>query len=268
MIAERQPRMTGHLATEQRTLDDALRLFASQSAHARAVIRRIDAVAPLPRGATMLDIGCAQAAFAITAAQMGYNAIGVDPWEGARAVAQVLAREKGVTITVKDGLAEALPLTNNSVDLAYANSVIEHVDDAAAVFREVYRVLKPGGVFWFLTASSMCPRQCEIRGFPVFGWYPDALKRRIMSWATEHRPHLVGHTTKPAYHWFTPWKAHRMLKAAGFSTVYDRWYLRRGDEGGRLYRAGLNVVRSSTVTKLIADVIIPTVSYAAIKAEA
>jgi len=171
----------------------------------------------------------------------------------------------GVDITVLDGIAENLPFESEQFDIVHASSVIEHVLDAEAAFKEAYRVLKAGGVFWFSSASSMCPCQDEIRGFPCFGWYPDRLKRRIMEWAKTKRPHLVGHTETPAINWFTPWKARRMLRKAGFRAVYDRWDLRLPAEGGKAYRLALRFVRLCAVTKIFADIVIPSCSYAAIK---
>jgi ubiquinone/menaquinone biosynthesis C-methylase UbiE len=189
----------------------------------------------------------------------------VEPWGEAREIARRIADREAVQIELHDGTAERLPLDSNSVDLLRANSVIEHVEDAAAAFAEAYRVLKPGGVFWFSTASSMCPRQGEIRGFPFFGWYPGALKLRIMRWASEKRPELIGHTTFPAIHWFTPWKARRMLRSAGFTAIYDRWDIRQPSEGGAIYRALLGVIRRSAFTKILADIAVPDCSYAAVK---
>jgi SAM-dependent methyltransferase len=47
----------------------------------------------------------------------------------------------------------ALPLASDSVDVVMARSVMEHVTDPLAVYSEVRRVLKPGGLFVFLTAN-------------------------------------------------------------------------------------------------------------------
>ncbi|MGZ5256082.1 MAG: class I SAM-dependent methyltransferase [Vulcanimicrobiaceae bacterium] len=189
----------------------------------------------------------------------------MEPWAQARATAAEVAKRTGVQVAILDGSAESLPLESDTYDIVHANAVIEHVADAQAAFREAARVLKRGGIFWFSTASSVCPRQSEIRKFPAFGWYPDPLKQRIMRWATTARPELIRHTTRPAIHWFTPWKARRMLKEAGFSRVYDRWDLRLADEGGTLYRVLLRVIRAHFLTKLAADVLVPDCSYAAIK---
>jgi SAM-dependent methyltransferase len=44
-------------------------------------------------------------------------------------------------------------IAGNSVDLAFSRSVMEHVPDGEAAFREIARVLKPGGRYIFLTPS-------------------------------------------------------------------------------------------------------------------
>jgi SAM-dependent methyltransferase len=48
-------------------------------------------------------------------------------------------------IEYRRGLAEALPIEDATADLVISNGVIDLVPDKAAVFREAWRVLKPGG---------------------------------------------------------------------------------------------------------------------------
>lgn len=48
----------------------------------------------------------------------------------------------------------AMPeIADSSIDVAYSRSVMEHVDEPAKAFREIHRVLRPGGVYIFLTPS-------------------------------------------------------------------------------------------------------------------
>ena len=53
---------------------------------------------------------------------------------------------------LKSDLA-GIPLPSDSVDMVMSRSVMEHVTDPAGVYGEIFRVLKPGGHFIFLTAN-------------------------------------------------------------------------------------------------------------------
>lgn len=47
----------------------------------------------------------------------------------------------------------AIPLPDACVDLVMSRSVFEHLDDPQAVYRELARIVKPGGAVIFLTAN-------------------------------------------------------------------------------------------------------------------
>jgi ubiquinone/menaquinone biosynthesis C-methylase UbiE len=134
-----------------------------------------------------------------------------------------------------DAYAEKLPFEDNSFRYLHAISLLEHVDDPKQVLREAYRVLEPGGGIYFKTGGVLNPlRQGEIDGFPLFPWYPRPLQRRIMYWARDHRPHLVGHTPRPAIHFFRHREVRRCLREIGYRTVVDRWSMhsRSGEHSG------------------------------------
>jgi SAM-dependent methyltransferase len=52
------------------------------------------------------------------------------------------------------GGGEKLPLADASFDVVFADNVLEHLPDPESVFREVRRVLKPGGVFLAKTPNK------------------------------------------------------------------------------------------------------------------
>lgn len=252
-------------AAEQRTVEEIIADLPQKVEYAKVKFRRMHRVADFPEGATVLDIGAAQGMFVVACEKLGYRGFGIEPWDEARNNAARLSEHLAMPVNVVSGFAEDIPFDDDTFDVVHANSVIEHVANLDNSLSEIFRVLKPGGVFWFNSASALCPIQNEISGFPLFGWYPNSLKIRIMNWAKDHRPELVGYTRAPAVHWFTPRKARRLLKSHGFSKVFDRWDLRRESEGGTIYKYLLRFIRRSIVAKTIADVMVPGCSFAAIK---
>ena len=107
------------------------------------------AIAGLRPGETVLDLGSGAGFDAFLAArQLGTEGrvIGVDftpaMLEKARANAQDLEL---TNVEFIEGDIEALPLSDNSVDVVISNCVINLAPDKRRVFREAFRVLKPGG---------------------------------------------------------------------------------------------------------------------------
>ena len=103
----------------------------------------------LEPGETVLDLGSGPGLDALLAArQVGPTGrvIGVDmtPEMLARA-RQTAARAGAAQVEFREGRLEAVPVEDGSVDAVTSNCVINLVPDKAAVFREIARVLKPGG---------------------------------------------------------------------------------------------------------------------------
>ncbi|MBU2081797.1 class I SAM-dependent methyltransferase [Patescibacteria group bacterium] len=52
---------------------------------------------------------------------------------------------------------EHIPLDSNSVDIVISEFVLEHLRSPSFVLKEIFRVLKPGGVFIFITPNIINP---------------------------------------------------------------------------------------------------------------
>jgi ubiquinone/menaquinone biosynthesis C-methylase UbiE len=75
--------------------------------------------------------------------------VAVEPEEHLRAMAQEAAREAPMPVTVVDGVADALPLDDASMDAGVVTAVLCSVPDPAAALRELRRVIRPGGELRF-----------------------------------------------------------------------------------------------------------------------
>lgn len=110
------------------------------------------AFAGVEAGQTVLDLGSgAGLDLLIAAEKVGPTGrvIGVDMTDDMIAAARRNAEEAGFAeiIEVRKGHIEQLPVDDGSVDWVISNCVINLSPDKPAVFRELHRVLRPGGRF-------------------------------------------------------------------------------------------------------------------------
>ena len=107
------------------------------------------ALAALKPGETVLDLGSGAGFDAFLAAQRvgpGGRVIGVDMTPEMIARATALAKTHGYgNVEFRQGDIEALPVDDASIDVILSNCVVNLAPDKAKVFREAFRVLKPGG---------------------------------------------------------------------------------------------------------------------------
>jgi ubiquinone/menaquinone biosynthesis C-methylase UbiE len=123
------------------------------------------ALAQVPQGlepGSILDIGCGTGRLLRKAAARWprANLYGVDLAEGM--IAEARALTPGATLLA--GAAENLPLPDESIDLALSTVSFHHWQDQGAGFRQVMRVLRPGG--FFVLADLALP----FHGTPARPW--------------------------------------------------------------------------------------------------
>lgn len=109
------------------------------------------ALAELKPGMTVLDLGSGAGFDAFLAWQRvgpTGKVIGVDMTDDMLESARRNAEKLGATnVEFRKGYIEHLPVDDNSVDFVISNCVINLSPDKPQVFRELARVLKPGGTF-------------------------------------------------------------------------------------------------------------------------
>lgn len=107
------------------------------------------AVGVLARGAVVVDVGCGAGTDLLLAARQigpGGRAIGVDMTDAMRQRVRDGAAQCGwAHVTVLDGDATRLPISDASADVVISNGVLNLVPEKLRAVREIARVLRPGG---------------------------------------------------------------------------------------------------------------------------
>jgi SAM-dependent methyltransferase len=149
-------------------------------------------------GDTVLDVGSGSGTDALIASRVVSargRVIGLDMTEAMRAKLRANASAAGATnVEVLEGNAEEIPLPDASVDVVTSNGVLNLVPDKARAFREIARVLKPGG-------------RLQLADIVVGTLPSDACRAHPELWAEC----IVGATREDDYI--------DMLRDAGFATV-------------------------------------------------
>jgi len=127
----------------------------------------------LQPGETVLDLGSGGGLDCFLAAkQVGESGrvIGVDMTPDMLSKARANAeRLKVQNVEFREGYLEALPVEEGSVDVVISNCVINLSPDKPQVFREVFRVLKPGG-------------RVAVSDIVTNGALPEAVQKSMESW--------------------------------------------------------------------------------------
>lgn len=163
--------------------------------------------ADLREGETVLDLGSGGGIDVFLAAQKvgpRGRAIGVDMTEAMVERARASAQKMGMTnVEFLLGEIESLPLEDASVDVVISNCVINLAPDKSRVFREAFRVLKPGGrliVSDIVTRGSMTdPMKNDLSAWAgcLAGALEDQEYLKIIAEAGFEQVEVIAHSAMP-----------------------------------------------------------------------
>jgi SAM-dependent methyltransferase len=176
-----------------------------------------------------LELGAGTGYFSLNLLQAGVitEATCTDISQGMVDTLAANAQRLGLEVDARIADAEALPFADDSFDLVLGHAVLHHLPDLEQAWREILRVLRPGGIAVFAGEPSQygdriagVPKRAASRVAPAW--------RRVM----RARPAQEGHQDGGAVnhqleslvdvHAFTPDQLSAGPRAAGFADVRVR----------------------------------------------
>jgi ubiquinone/menaquinone biosynthesis C-methylase UbiE len=151
----------------------------------------------LPKGSSVLDVGCGTGHLTKWIKDQGYNVVGVEPSTAMREFAQ----KNFPDIQFINAISSKLSFPDNSFDLILSFEVLRYMDESETIntYKEYFRLLKPGGKF-FVTQVNKYSSDL------YFFFY--------------HLKGILSKIKKAPYHYCyftTPAKQESIVKSIGFS---------------------------------------------------
>jgi SAM-dependent methyltransferase len=178
----------------------------------RRNIRPLEEMIPAHNGHRLLDVGAHAGVFVEVAQERGWDAVGVEPSQWA------VEQGRGRGLNMVQGTLRDAEFDSDSFDVVTMWDVVEHLADPLGDFREVARILKPGGILCAHTihidsafARLMGKRWPWLVEMHLFFFTPKTLgalaKRaglRVESWRVQGRYLHLGYLLSRLSGWYEP----------------------------------------------------------------
>jgi ubiquinone/menaquinone biosynthesis C-methylase UbiE len=134
---------------------------------ARALAGRV------PPGGRILEVAPGPGYLAIELARCGYAVTAMDISRSFVRIARQNAADAGVTVTVDQGNASAMPFADGSFDYVVCMAAFKNFGDPVGAINEMHRVLKPGGtasIYDLRKDVAQADIAAEVRNMQLSTW--------------------------------------------------------------------------------------------------
>ena len=197
-------------------------LKPDDSPHIERLVTYIGRLVDLSESREILVLGCGpQPQPMLILTRMGHRVVGVEP---VQSFVETARQYLDAPASVLTGSAEHIPLPDNSQEIVFFESVLEHVDSIPQSLEEIYRVLAPGGVLYLTTTNR---HRFSLKGengeynVPFYNWFPRLVKEGYIFEHLHYNPKLANYSLRPAVHWLSFTDLCRLGRDAGFAQFYS-----------------------------------------------
>lgn len=166
----------------------------------------------------ILDIGSGGGEFVIEAALAGARVSGIEKKTRNVEKTYELARQKGVTVDVREGLGEAIPFPDNTFDFANLCELIEHVENPRKLLEETKRVLNQGGLAYVSVPNRFGIKDQHF-GLYFLNWMPRSWAHRYVGLRGRHKNYdgSSGYQRIDQMHYYTLSGVMKLIQSVGLS---------------------------------------------------
>jgi ubiquinone/menaquinone biosynthesis C-methylase UbiE len=187
----------------------------------------LDAPPPFPveKGQRVLDLGCGWGRVLKPVCDRGAKAVGFDISLEMLKLADAHLRRNRCRAGLVRGDGTRLPFAGSTFDLVYSLLVLQHLskDNGREIFREISRVLRPGGAAYVRVPGRLAPENLlfsllQFISIHVFR-YRDPIRMRFyrvgelrkMCEGLFSEFEVTGHEFRPPWNFHTKWTWHYIL---------------------------------------------------------
>jgi SAM-dependent methyltransferase len=119
------------------------------------------------RSGKALDIGAGRGIASYALARSGFSVTALEPDPSSvvgGAAIRRLASETGLPIEVVEEFSERLPFGDGTFDVVFARAVLHHMRDLDGACREMFRVLRPGGLL-IAVREHVLSKEADLQAF-------------------------------------------------------------------------------------------------------